>query len=337
MDYQVDLFPAEVQMIPDPVLVDDWHPVLRSDDVVPGKPLGVRLLGEDLVLWRADGVVRAWQDLCVHRGTRLSLGVVQDHTLACPYHGWTYDVSGRCIHIPAHPDQSPPAKARVKVYQAQERYGMVWVSLGVPTQDIPYFPEEPDDSFRKLLTGPFPPVRANGPRIIENFLDVTHFPFVHAGILGDPARPEISDYRVETGEQGILARDIVTFQPDPYGTKVGDTVSYTYRVFRPLTAYLEKDAPDGSRMTLMLTLTPHDELSTSAWFYAAVNDKINATQAEWDEFQLSIFSQDVPIVESQRPELLPLDLQAEMHLRSDRLAIAYRRWLKELGLTYGIS
>jgi phenylpropionate dioxygenase-like ring-hydroxylating dioxygenase large terminal subunit len=337
MDYQVDLFPAEVQMIPDPVLVDDWHPVLRSDDVVPGKPLGVRLLGEDLVLWRADGVVRAWQDLCVHRGTRLSLGVVQDHTLACPYHGWTYDVSGRCIHIPAHPDQSPPAKARVKVYQAQERYGMVWVSLGVPTQDIPYFPEEPDDSFRKLLTGPFPPVRANGPRIIENFLDVTHFPFVHAGILGDPARPEISDYRVETGEQGILARDVVTFQPDPYGTKVGDTVSYTYRVFRPLTAYLEKDAPDGSRMTLMLTLTPHDELSTSAWFYAAVNDKINATQAEWDEFQLSIFSQDVPIVESQRPELLPLDLQAEMHLRSDRLAIAYRRWLKELGLTYGIS
>lgn len=324
-------------MIHDPVLVNDWHPVLRSEDVVPEKPSGARLLGEDLVLWRADGIVHAWQDLCVHRGTRLSLGIIQNHTLSCPYHGWIYDGSGRCIHIPAHPDQTPPTKARVKVYQAQERYGMVWVSLGVPTQDIPFFPEEPDDSFRKLLTGPFPPIRANGPRIIENFLDVAHFPFVHTGILGDPARPEISDYRVETGEQGILARDVVTFQPDPYGTQVGDTVSYTYRVFRPLTAYLEKDAPDGSRMTLMLSLTPHDELSTSAWFYAAVNDKINSTQAEWDEFQISIFSQDVPIVESQRPELLPLDLQAEMHLRSDRLAIAYRRWLKELGLTYGIS
>jgi phenylpropionate dioxygenase-like ring-hydroxylating dioxygenase large terminal subunit len=48
-------------------------------------------------------------------------------------------------------------------------------------------------------------------------------------------------------------------------------------------------------------------------------------------------AQDVPIVESQRPELLPLDLQAELHLRSDRMAIAYRRWLKELGLSFGTS
>jgi phenylpropionate dioxygenase-like ring-hydroxylating dioxygenase large terminal subunit len=324
-------------MILDPVLVNDWHPVIRSDALLSGKPVGARLLGEDLVLWRAGDQICAWQDLCAHRGTRLSLGSVKDTSLACPYHGWVYDASGQCIHFPAHPEQVPPAKAHVKVYQAKERYGMVWVALGQPEQDVPFFPEEPDARFRKLLTGPFPPMRANGPRVIENFLDVTHFPFVHGGILGDPARPQISDYVVETGAQGILARDVVTFQPDPYGTGAGDTVTYTYRVFRPLTAYLEKDAPDGSRLTLMLTLTPHDELSTSAWFYGAVNDKINVTPQEWDDFQNSIFSQDVPIVESQRPELLPLDLQAELHLRSDRLAIAYRRWLRELGLTYGIS
>lgn len=54
-------------------------------------------------------------------------------------------------------------------------------------------------------------------------------------------------------------------------------------------------------------------------------------------FQDEIFKQDRPIVESQRPELLPLDLQAEMHLRSDRTAIAYRNWLKELGLTFGTA
>ncbi len=47
--------------------------------------------------------------------------------------------------------------------------------------------------------------------------------------------------------------------------------------------------------------------------------------------------QDVPIVESQRPELLPLDLQAELHLRSDRTAIAYRKWLREPGLTFGTA
>ena len=87
----------------------------------------------------------------------------------------------------------------------------------------------------------------------------------------------------------------------------------------------------------MLTLTPHDELCTTAWFYGAVNDKITISAEEYDAFQYSIFSQDVPIVESQRPELLPLDLQAELHLRSDRLAIAYRSWLRELGLTFGTA
>jgi phenylpropionate dioxygenase-like ring-hydroxylating dioxygenase large terminal subunit len=50
-----------------------------------------------------------------------------------------------------------------------------------------------------------------------------------------------------------------------------------------------------------------------------------------------VSAQDVPIVESQRPELLPLDLQAELHLRSDRTAIAYRRWLTKIGLRYGTA
>ena len=69
---------------------------------------------------------------------------------------------------------------------------------------------------------------------------------------------------------------------------------------------------------------------------AAINEKIEITAQNWNDFQRKIFSQDVPIVESQRPELLPLDLQTELHLRSDRLAIAYRRWLKKLGLSYGV-
>ena len=54
-------------------------------------------------------------------------------------------------------------------------------------------------------------------------------------------------------------------------------------------------------------------------------------------WQDEIFAQDRPIVQSQRPELLPLDLQAELHLRSDRTAIAYRKWLNELGLSFGTS
>jgi len=50
-----------------------------------------------------------------------------------------------------------------------------------------------------------------------------------------------------------------------------------------------------------------------------------------------VTEQDRAIVESQRPELLPLDLQAELHLRSDRMAIAYRKWLREIGMRYGVA
>ena len=60
-------------------------------------------------------------------------------------------------------------------------------------------------------------------------------------------------------------------------------------------------------------------------------------EQEFRDFQDTITAQDIRIVNSQRPELLPLDLQAELHLRSDQLAIAYRRWLKQLGLQYGTA
>lgn len=331
------------KMLDDPILINDWHPICRATAVPTGGVKAARLLGEDLVLWRPsqneDGAaaqpVQAWRDLCIHRGARLSLGKVQQCGLACPYHGWIYDESGRCVHIPAHPEQTPPAKAKAERYQAIERYGLIWVSLGAPTHEPPPFPEQEQDGYQFVLCGPFGPVKAGAPRIIENFLDVTHFPFVHGGILGDEGRPEISDYAVELGPEGLIARDVAVYQPDPYGTGQGDMVSYTYRVFRPLTAYLAKETPKGTRMSILFPLTPHDEQLTTAWFYMAMSEDAGLTAAEINDFNSAILAQDVPIVESQRPELLPLDLQAELHLRSDRSALAYRRWLGELGITFG--
>jgi len=337
-------------MIDDPILINDWHPLCRADAVAPGGVIRARLLGEDLVVWRPQSLgapehdtnengdtVKVWRDLCIHRGARLSLGRVNDRGLACPYHGWTYDGGGRCVHIPAHPEQVPPAKAKAQSYRAQERYGLIWVSLGDPTHDIPPFPEADLPGYQFVLCGPFGPVHAGAPRIIENFLDVTHFPFVHGGILGDIEKPEISDYTVEVGPDGLLAKDVAVYQPDPYGTGEGDMVSYTYRVFRPLTAYLAKETPKGTRMSILFPLTPHDETTTTAWFYMAMSTDAGLTDAEINDFNAAILAQDVPIVESQRPELLPLDLQAELHLRSDRSALAYRRWLGELGISFGTA
>jgi nitrite reductase/ring-hydroxylating ferredoxin subunit len=147
------LLGAKVPVITDPVLVDDWHPVVTSEELVARRVVGARLLGEDIVVWQADGRALAWQDLCVHRGTRLSLGRVDGGTLQCPYHGWVYGADGQCLRIPALPDAPPPRKARVKTYRALGRYGLVWVSLGEPAHDAPPFPEWDDGGFRKLLCG----------------------------------------------------------------------------------------------------------------------------------------------------------------------------------------
>jgi len=222
----------------------------------------------------------------------------------------------------------------VTVYQAQVKYGWVWVTLGNPSHDVASFVEWDDPGFRKVHCGPYH-YQASGPRAIENFLDVTHFPFVHTGLLGDPQYPEVNDYDVEITPDGVTASDIVVWQPDPDGTGQGARVTYTYRVARPLTAYFVKSSA-GPRFAMYFAVTPVSANTSIAWAYIAM-DYGDQSDDEVRDFQDAITRQDIPIVESQRPELLPLDLQAELHLRSDRTAVAYRTWLKQLGLTIGTA
>ncbi|MED5357015.1 MAG: Rieske (2Fe-2S) protein, partial [Pseudomonadota bacterium] len=88
-------------MIDDPVLLNDWYIVAASRDLADKAMLPVRLLDEDLVIWRHDGQVMAWKDYCIHRGAKLSLGRIADGTVECPYHGWRYNAAGVCTLIPA--------------------------------------------------------------------------------------------------------------------------------------------------------------------------------------------------------------------------------------------
>ena len=319
----------------DPILLNDWHIVARSSDLPEGSMGKARILGEDLVLWRFGGKAKVWQDLCVHRGTRLSLGWVRDGRLTCGYHGWTYDEDGQCIRFPSHPEQTPPPTAHVGTYVTKEKYGHVWASLGSPSTDIPAFYEWDDPRFRKILCGPYH-YKASATRAVENFLDVAHFPFVHGGLLGDEAHAEIQDYEVDTSPGGIEARKVIIWQPDPDGTGKGKTVNYTYRALRPFTAYFNKQTDEGD-FAIQLNVTPVDETNSVAWMYIALDYAQDTPDSELRSYQDRITNQDVPIVESQRPERLPLDLQAELHLRSDRIAVAYRRWLRQLGLSFGTA
>jgi phenylpropionate dioxygenase-like ring-hydroxylating dioxygenase large terminal subunit len=321
----------------DPVLGHDWLPVARSDALPEGSVLPARVLGQDVAIWRSGGRALVWQDLCIHRGAKLSLGRVQDAHLVCPYHGWTYDAEGACVRLPAHPEQIPPPRARARVYRTQERYGLIWVCLGEPSSDLPDLPETREATLRQVLIGPSVPVRVSGPRLVENFLDVAHFAFVHAGTLGDERDTEIGEYDVSISPDGITASDITVFQPDPYGTGEPDRVRYTYRVFRPLLAYLRKETERAGFLSILLAVTPVDEVLSIGWFFMVARAPASVTDEDLAAFQTGIFNQDIAIVESQRPELLPLDLQAELHLRCDRISIAYRRWLRELGLSFGTA
>ena len=88
-------------MIEDPVLRNEWFVAASFDDVPEGTLKGVKILGEDVVLWRCGGKVIAWKDLCMYRDTKWSLGEINERgCVVCPYHSWDFNDFGKCTRIP---------------------------------------------------------------------------------------------------------------------------------------------------------------------------------------------------------------------------------------------
>jgi phenylpropionate dioxygenase-like ring-hydroxylating dioxygenase large terminal subunit len=337
-----------------------WHPVALVQDL-DNAPLAVQLLERPVVLWR-DGAqaVHAWADQCPHRGAKFSLGKVCDGHLECPYHGWQFAASGRCTLVPALPDFVPPASHTARVYDAKERYGLVWVRLdstnaeardadsaatatpnGPAVSDIPAFAAEDDAHLRKLNCGPYD-VQTSAPRIVENFLDMAHFGFVHEGWLGSRANAQVADYTVESTPTGLLATGCKAWQPQSNVHSAAPAeVHYTYEVTAPYAAVLSK-VPDTSstvvadyRESIALFICPVTQHSSRVWFRLAVAD-FASLDAKLQAFQHTIFLQDQPVLESQSPKCLPLQPHAELHTVADRTSAAYRRFLKRRAIRFGV-
>ena len=317
-----------------------WHPVAQSSEVVDA-PLSVQLLNEAVVLWRnADGLAQAFVDRCPHRGARLSMGRVENGHLECPYHGWQFTSGGQCVKVPAVPDFTPPASQRVKAFEVQEAYGLVWVRLEAGDSQLPVFAAESDEHLRKVNCGPYD-VAASAPRIIENFLDMSHFGFVHEGWLGSRDATAIAAYQVEKTETGVIATGCKAVQPQSnlHSTQAAE-VEYTYEVTAPYTAVLTKIPEEGTskqgwREQIGLFICPVTPESSRVWFRLAVAD-FESTDEQLQTFQHTIFVQDQPVLESQLPKALPLDPRAEMHSAADRMSSAYRRFLKSQNITFGV-
>lgn len=326
----------------DTLLWNDWHPVAFSDQLLASQHQAIQLLDEELVLWRsADGRVMAWDDRCPHRGAKLSLGKVVDDRLACPYHGWRFDGAGRCTLKPAQPSLPVPAEPMTQAFQVQERHGLVWVCLGTPHRDVIPYEEFTDDRLRNIMAGPYD-VAACAPRVVENFIDMAHFGFVHDGILGDASTTEIPEYTVEdfidgSGQPGVRATGMRVTQPQANLQANGPAdVEYGYRISRPLSAILTKQIV-GSDLAEAITLfiQPMREEFSRVWMIFS-----GVRSPEPDEavrrFQDTVFAQDKPILESQRPKRLPLHMRAEQAQRADLLSAHYRRYLRYAKLTYGV-
>lgn len=319
-------------------VASEWYPVSLSAELGDG-PMPVRLLGEALVLFRtSDGGVHAFKDLCIHRGVPLSLGRVENDRLVCAYHGWCYDGTGNCVRIPSLPaDRAIPDKAKAIAYACLEAAGFVWVCPGEPRAPSPSFLPYVEPGFKQVIMGPYE-LAAAGPRIVENFLDVSHLMFVHEGLLGDSRYPEIQDYRVNEEDGVLRTGEIVVFQPDADGRGTSMNSHYVYEIYGPFTAALVKRNPDnGETFHLFLMVQPLTEQSSRAYMLKARNYDLDAPDDAFVAFQNTLIEQDRVMVENQKPELLPLDLQAELHLVCDRLSIAYRRRLREWGVTFGTA
>jgi len=218
------------------------------------------------------------------------------------------------------------------------QYCLLWVCLGEPNVPLFEIPEVAESGRRVLHAGTIG-VHVSAPRAVENFLDMAHFPYVHTAILGEEPHTEVAEYQVHVDAEtnDLWATDCVFWQPMAATTATtGQLTDYLYRVPHPYCVILYKTSPiDQRKDVIALFCQPVDHDRIQANMFLCLLDDEN-TVGMIRDFQLTIFGQDKPILENQYPKRLPLDPRAETPIRADRVAISYRRWLSDLGVTYAV-
>jgi ferredoxin-NADP reductase/nitrite reductase/ring-hydroxylating ferredoxin subunit len=118
-----------------------WHPIAAAYDLPYRHVFHGQLLGREFAVWRADdGFVNIWENRCLHRGVRLSIGINDGRELKCQYHGWRYaNRSAGCTYIPAHPADAPARTIANRTYPSVERYGLIW-TIEQPQGEEPILP-----------------------------------------------------------------------------------------------------------------------------------------------------------------------------------------------------
>jgi 5,5'-dehydrodivanillate O-demethylase oxygenase subunit len=185
-----------------------WHPVAISADVLPGKAKKVRLLSEDLTLYRSEsGNVHLVAGRCAHRLTMLHTGWIEGEEIRCMYHGWKFDGQGKCVERPAERN-CRETNIRIAAYAVREYCGLVFAYLGAgeaPEFDLPrneVFEGAGVMLFQRKQIWP-----CNWLQHVENSLDPVHVSFAHmmgrVGEFGHAITTEVPELSYRETEAGI--------------------------------------------------------------------------------------------------------------------------------------
>ncbi len=327
----------------DPALRAAWHPVARSAEVAH-EPVHVRLLGDDWVLARIpqrDGTrqLAAFVDRCPHRFAPLSAGTIVDNGLQCAYHGWCFDAGGACTRIPALGEQEhvPPRAKATAAAAIAERHGMIFIAPDAPRTELLDVPEADDPSF---MHGSLEPIRARvgAGLMLDNFLDIAHFPFIHAATIGVA---ESETFEFEAERQG-LGMSVHATHPFPNREDAGVAAGIRpllqhrrleYRYRAPFQICLRIDYLEAGGTNVLDFYVQPEDAEYSRIFTSVHRNDLDGDEhrlAECVAFERKIVDEDLALQERYVDRRLPLDVTAEVHVKADRMTIELRRILAEL-------
>jgi phenylpropionate dioxygenase-like ring-hydroxylating dioxygenase large terminal subunit len=317
-----------------------WHPVARSDEL-GDEPIRVSLLGVSWAVARTPDGLLALVDRCPHRRAPLSAGRMVDDELACPYHGWRFGADGGCRLIPAlGPGARLPTTAKVRAaWGVSERYGLIWLAPEEPMMPIMDVPDW-DDPERSRIDMDVFSGRYGAALLIDNQLDMGHFPFVHAGTFGSPDGEVVSSTEMTRDPWGFtLSTQIpITATNDPAALRGEHPVQQyrdmVYRYCAPYSLELRLDYPVMGGSTI-ITFFAQPETEDRCRLYITLLFQQPGGFGEGEltdrlKFEYQVIAEDLDLQARFDDLHLPLDPGAEVHTRADRASIEFRRILRDV-------
>ena len=195
-----------------------WQPIAAAEEMpIGGAPLPLRIMSEDLVLFRDDkGELGLLGQRCPHRATDLSYGRVEDGGLRCLYHGWLFDRHGNCLDQPAEPaDRKFCERLKHKAYPVQEKGGAIWTYMGkgepplIPDYEFLMAPEPNRLTFRVIQM-------CNWLQGLESSTDPAHTTFLHRRPPGKPSQRSGADVAALRGNDPPE----ISIEPTSFGMRI---------------------------------------------------------------------------------------------------------------------